>query len=880
MRYRVNARLEQTARMSAEFQASMPTARSIWEELETWSKRFAPWQRLLLAAAVRLGTIPRSTLEQAYSLFLAEHELGDSPEPYPEVPESVTGRAVETSGRARLRRIHSPSGINRLPPSSELTFSDGITIIYGGNAVGKSGFARVLSNACFSRQQHPIYPDVFDDSAPSSPSVKIEVEDEGGVCTTLTFDGDSEHASLKRGFVVFDSAVAQRHLADIGPLGFTPVGFDIFAEMARGYSVLQSRLAADIQRRRRENTFPLAFIGPTTAASVLAANLGRSTDLDQLRALASFGPNERARIEQLQMVCDQLRGRSPEGLAKRLSEVRPQLLTLKEKLAKAREMFSEDNLATDARLKSTFIAVAKEVAERGVHQFGHARLQCVGSSQWEQLIRASQAFAVQQHSKYPEDGDVCLLCHQPLDNDALLLFAGYRQFAVGDGIVALSAAKRNLATRRAEVQALQLDLVKDGTLVYSFLKETHPTTLSAIEKTLDALITVHDSILASLENEAASPASVAIADFDSTIAEIVAVLDRDLALLRQSDVPGSLRIAEGERLELRHREVLSQHLDQMIAFVHDARWTHKAENQARGELNPRHLTEKEQELFATVIAENYRTAFANECVSLSCGVPVEFKTQGRRGQTVRSLVIKDRSPGDILSEGEQKAVALADFLTEVGLNPDNTGIILDDPVTSLDHDRKERIAARLVEEATKRQVIVFTHDMVFFAKLCDAAHKGGQAPTTHWMQRSGDSGLPGTVSLNDAPTTTPQYRSTNFAEESLAMAKMAAGSEQERMVRRGAGQLRRTLEEIVPQFLFKEVVRRWTDRVMVTALKKVNWDNALVDDLVEVFEACSAIMEGHSHTEAGTEAPPTAAKLDELIGKTKELIRRSRTVRA
>jgi hypothetical protein len=106
------------------------------------------------------------------------------------------------------------------------------------------------------------------------------------------------------------------------------------------------------------------------------------------------------------------------------------------------------------------------------------------------------------------------------------------------------------------------------------------------------------------------------------------------------------------------------------------------------------------------------------------------------------------------------------------------------------------------------------------------------------------------------------------------------GSEQERLVRRGAGQLRRTVEEIVPQFLFKEVVRRWTDRVMVTALKRVNWDNALVDDLVDVFEACSAIMEGHSHTEAGTEAPPTPAKLEELIDKTKKLIRQAKTQRA
>jgi AAA domain-containing protein len=866
--------------MSIDPPSSAPVLRSIWEELEIWSTGFAPWQRLLLAAAVRSGVIPQSTLEQAYSLFLAEYDLAKAPEPYPDIPGSVTGRIAETSGRVRLRRIHSPSGVNRLPLSSELTFSDGMTVIYGGNGVGKSGFARILSNACFSRQQHPIYPDIFDDSANySTPSACIEVEDENGAAIMLAFDSVTEHASLKRGFVVFDSAVAERHLKDTGPLGFTPTGFDIFAEIARAYAALQSMLTVEIERRKRENTFSLAFIGAKTAASNMASNLGWLTDLDKLRALGSFGPNERARIDQLQILSDQLRANSPDGVIRRLVEVRPQLLLIKEKLASARDMLLEDKLAADARLRTDLVTTATAVARLSAVQFGHPLLQGVGSSQWEQLIAASQDFVDEQHVHYPGSGDVCIVCHQALNEEAISLFAAYREFAAGDGPAALAAADEKLAARRTELLALQLAMVPEGSIAHSFLKEAHPLALGALQEAISALATLRDSAIAALDGKA-SAASLAIADFDSTMDELIALLDRDLSLLRQSDVPASLRVVEDERAELRHREVLFQNLDKMVLFVQDAKWVAKAESDARRELNPRHLTEKEQALFATVIAENYRTALATECEALSCGIPIEFKTQGRRGQTVRSLLIRDRSPGEILSEGEQRAVALADFLTEVGLNQNNVGIILDDPVTSLDHDRKETIAARLVEEARKRQVIIFTHDMVFFAKLCDAADRVDEVLTTHWMQRSGKQNLPGTVSLNDAPTTTPQYRNTNFAEDSLAKAKVTSGSEQERLVRQGAGQLRRTVEEIVPQYLFKEVVRRWTDRVMVTALKKVSWDNALVDELVEVFEACSVIMEGHSHTEAGTQAPPTPAKLEELIQKTKELIRRARINRS
>src|SRR3546814_1389977 len=79
----------------------------------------------------------------------------------------------------------------------------------------------------------------------------------------------------------------------------------------------------------------------------------------------------------------------------------------------------------------------------------------------------------------------------------------------------------------------------------------------------------------------------------------------------------------------------------------------------------------------------------------------------------------------ILSEGEQRALALAGFLTEVALTEGSGPIIVDDPVSSLDRDRSAKVADRIAEEAQKRQVVVFTHDMVFFNELCRADDECG-----------------------------------------------------------------------------------------------------------------------------------------------------------
>ena len=859
-------------------EASPGTSPSIWQELERWSGALADWQKLLIATAVRSGVIPDAVIEQAYRILLVEHALAPKPDIAFEIPSSMTGRESAGANRSRLHRIHTPIGVNRLPSTAELTFVDGLTVIYGGNGVGKSGFARVLSNACFSRQRHPIYADVFDDAAPASSTALIDLVDEKGTISTVTVEVNSDYPELKRGFVVFDSAVAMRHLTDTGPFGFTPTGFDVFPEMARAYTVLQAKLAADIQSKKRENALTKAFIGPETPASRAAAALSQTTDIDGLRTLAVFGADQQARIEQLQSQADQLRVQAPDATIKRLSDAKPQLVLLKQTLAEARAALSEEKLETDTRLRQLLVAAASEFARAGAAQFQHDKIAGIGTPAWEQMIAGADELRPQQHEHYPAEGDVCLLCQQPLGEEARTLFGSYAAFSSGESKAALQAAERAVQARRQQVEGISLTLTDEGSIAHNFLSETHPALLTAITDGAVAIRALQASVLAAFSGTG-SVAPVVLADFSEMLDGVLQTIEQDLLRLRQSDVPSAVAAIEKERVELRHREVLSQNLESAVSYVQDLQWIARAETKARPALNPRHLTEKQGELFSRVIAKNYRERLAKECDALSCNVPVQLRTQGRQGQTMRSLSVADRSPDDILSEGEQRAVALADFLTEVGLNDDNVGIILDDPVTSLDHERKELIAKRLVAAAADRQVVVFKHDMVFFAKLADAADKAKAQIATHWMQRSGDN-KPGQVSLNDGPTTTPQYRKTDFAEQTLAKAKAASGSAREAFVRQGASQLRRTVEEVIPQYLLKEVVRRWTDRVMVTALKKINWDNALADEAIEIFEACSAIMEGHSHTEAGTEAPPTPDKLDELIARTKEVIRRAKVTRA
>jgi len=71
----------------------------------------------------------------------------------------------------------------------------------------------------------------------------------------------------------------------------------------------------------------------------------------------------------------------------------------------------------------------------------------------------------------------------------------------------------------------------------------------------------------------------------------------------------------------------------------------------------------------------------------------------------------------VVSEGEQRCLSIAAFFAELSTADDPSGIVFDDPVSSLDYRWRDGVAQRLVEEAKSRQVIVFTHDIVFLLLL-------------------------------------------------------------------------------------------------------------------------------------------------------------------
>jgi hypothetical protein len=219
----------------------------------------------------------------------------------------------------------------------------------------------------------------------------------------------------------------------------------------------------------------------------------------------------------------------------------------------------------------------------------------------------------------------------------------------------------------------------------------------------------------------------------------------------------------------------------------------------------------------------------------------------------------------ILSEGEQKVIALADFISEMQLSEINRGIIFDDPVNSLDEGRKKDIAYRLTRESVNKQVIVFTHDLIFVSNLITFSEEKAIPFVCHWVENR--AGKPGQVWLKNAPSYEKEYRNAEPAKKYYTDSNKddCPPTQREFLVRTGFTALRTCYEVLVINDLFKNVVQRYNERVSVDALTSVYFDEPLVNELLDSFAQCCRYMEGHTHSDKYAYKKPEPVNLNEEI---------------
>ena len=197
--------------------------------------------------------------------------------------------------------------------------------------------------------------------------------------------------------------------------------------------------------------------------------------------------------------------------------------------------------------------------------------------------------------------------------------------------------------------------------------------------------------------------------------------------LAAADDAASLRLVAQELAELEARQRLAREMPAWIAWRENAALARRKLASVHTGLATNRISSAQRELTERAVGKALDAALSQELQQLSCThLPVELGATTAVAETRVQLRLLSSAPvavSEVVSEGEQRALALALLLrrrraTSHGLTAFG-GVIVDDPVSSMDDERRRYIADRLIAEAGRRQVVVFTHDLAFLYRLAE-----------------------------------------------------------------------------------------------------------------------------------------------------------------
>lgn len=130
-------------------------------EVLAWSATRPAWQRDALRRLVQSGILGSEEIDELLEICL-DPALPHTPLSDADVSsQSILGAPVS------VLRIENPTGVNALAFDQKLEFAQaGLSIVYGDNGSGKSGYVRILKHACRTRDRNnKILRDVEDAAA-------------------------------------------------------------------------------------------------------------------------------------------------------------------------------------------------------------------------------------------------------------------------------------------------------------------------------------------------------------------------------------------------------------------------------------------------------------------------------------------------------------------------------------------------------------------------------------------------------------------------------------------------------------------------------------------------------------------------------------------
>jgi len=853
----------------------------VLEEILQWSQDRPAWQRDALRRLVLNGELSDGDIDALAEICKSCHGLADQTDIMPLAKGHVPEQAA--SAPVSLVSIFHHRGVNALAEDQTLRFGPGLTVVYGDNGAGKTGYIRILKSACRARGPENILGNVVSGTTPHTPVVAIKYN-VGEESAPREWAGGSEDEFVSR-VSVFDAHCAAVYLTEKTDVAFRPFGLDLFDKLVKACKAVRAKLEAE---RRALGTNALTAVQATipegTAVARFLASVSSLTKPEAVQALAQLSPDEEARLVLLDKSLLDLQANDPEKLIRQLTVRAGRVQALVRHLKEVESALADDALKAVFDVRSQGRRKGEEASRLREATFPQGLLQGTGTDAWTALWESARRFS--QEQAYPDnafpvvgDGAQCLLCQQDLDHAAAHRLKQFADF-VASTVERELRQIRDTFSRRQKALA---DLKTTTEAVDEALKEIrieHEAVADAIAAALASNEKRRAAVLSALtEDKDLAADCAALVSVTAKAEGLSAQIDERIETLRTSANDQTRKDMTDEAQELRARKLLAVHQQTVLDDI-ERRKKYAAYGLCIDDTKTQSITAKSTAVTKTAVSEKLKRSFRDELVNLAFRhVEVELKELGGAEGIFYHKLVLTRAPGvelpKVVSEGEQRCLSIAAFFAELSTADDPSGIVFDDPVSSLDFRWRNGVARRLVHESRTRQVIVFTHDVVFLLALRQQVEELGiEALDQHVRHQAQGAG----VCAEELPwVALPVKKKIGYLKNCWQKAdKLSREGHQDAYEKEAMylyGLLREAWERALEEVLLGGVVERYRPGVQTQQIAQIADISAGDCKAVETaMTKCSTWLPGHD-TAAAAHAPvPAAAELEADIDALKDWV--------
>ncbi|MDO5969306.1 AAA family ATPase [Flavivirga aquimarina] len=694
---------------------------TIYQEILQWSASKSDFTKDALRRIITSQNLTSVDIDELVQLL--KKEEGDGSILINSVPLDSSHLPTSVSSGfnyPKLISIKNPENICALYNQANLEFSNtGLIVVYGNNGSGKSSYSRILKKMCWSRDKSiDLKKNVF---SGSNTQQKVEfVIEENGVNHNFTWNENTPSHPTLNSIFVFDSNCGDIYVNNENPTEYKPTGIDVLEKLIGVLNQISLNLDNDVRAYNTQKPILNENLR-TTISGVWYQSIETKTK-EQVDTYIQFSDTNKQRKEELTAL---LKTQDPQEKIKNLTELKTRLINYVQQFKLIEGLYNEDNLKIIKDLKIKLDTINKAYITATSELGNINSLSGFGSDHWRVLWNAAKDFSIKEeltdeNDVFPSNQslETCVLCQQDLDETAKLRLQGFSEFVLNDVSIKLNAVKEGI---RLKIESINNTVILPFEN-YSELVKHIPEFEKLYELFVEKFKEIKTNIVSHLQSD------IEINVTENILSKNVEglVINTDLQIKNNTELSKNRSKLVVELNELLTKEFL--HTQKVnIAQYHNEHLYKKWINQCKAKLNTTQISKKIGDLMDNQAVNLQHQEFVNHLQNFNQDLASKVaiaKTRTTSGITFQRCGFSDIGEGmnSILSEGEQKIVALSNFLAECTIDNRKNSIVFDDPVNSLDMDYRDLIAEQIVSLSADRQIIVLTHDLSFLRLLIDT-HK-------------------------------------------------------------------------------------------------------------------------------------------------------------